>query len=208
MVITLKSKQNLHLLRKLWHVLTGLFAFGITIKMGWSKYEAGLIAGFIGLFGAGLELLRFRHERLNQLFLTLAAPLAREEERHKFSGLTYYAFGVSFCFLFYQWDIAVISILYLIFCDPLSALVGKLFGKKQLAPNKTLVGSLTFIVVGLFVNFFYLNFQKTDLLDDQFIFILAPIVGSCFEFFNFVDDNLSIPIGTGFIVTLLYLGLN
>jgi len=199
----LKTKKDLHLLRKFWHMLTGVCALTLTYQMQWSGKEAGIVAGMIGLFVLGIELIRLRSKAVNTYFLKVAGPFIRTTELTTVSALPYYAIGVSCSFLLYSWGIAVLSILYLIFADPIAALVGTLFKTKKITTNKSIGGSLAFVCVCLCINFIYRNFETSTLLQNSFFFFLSPICGALSEFIVIKDDNLSIPIIAGGLMTLL-----
>ena len=180
---------------------------GITYIMQWDGKSAGLYAGLIGLVGLLNELLRLNNKNINALYLKLVKPFARKEEINKFSGLTYYAFGVAVTFYFFSWDLANLAIWYLIFGDPIGALFGKIFGKRKITENKSWVGCLSFYITCLIVTIIYLNLTESSRQQNIVFIFTAPLIGAVSEFLVIKDDNLSIPIISASGLTLLELGL-
>lgn len=202
----LNTKNDLHIKRKLWHILTGSFALLITFYMQWNSIEASLYAGLIGLIGLILETLRLKNDRLNSLFLVLVKDLAREEEKTKYSGLLYYSFGVSITFYFIPWHFAICGILSLIFIDPLAAFFGKLYGKKKISKNKSLVGTLTCFFTGIIIIYVYaLSTQSFEI--SILYLLLCGFIAALSEMIVIIDDNLTIPIlsSTGYYFTHILL---
>ena len=202
--MNLKTKKDLHLLRKFWHTLTGVCALALTYFMGWNSKEAGIVAGCIGLVVLVIELIRIRNEKVNRSFFKIAKPFLREHEAKKVSALPYYALGVSISFLLFNWDIAILSILYLVFADPIAALVGTLLPLRKITQNKSLGGSLTFGIVCFVVNSFYYQFTQAQILESSLFFLVSPICGVLSEFFVIKDDNLSIPVISGALMSGIF----
>lgn len=201
----LKTKQDLHLLRKFWHMLTGVCALALTYQMKWNGNEAGIVAGSIGITVLIIELYRIRNEKINKIFFMVAKPFLREQEFKKVSALPYYAIGVSISFLIYEWHIAILSILYLIFADPIAALVGTLFPLRKITSNKSLGGSVSFGVICLVINYIYLSITNVFILESNIFLYTAALCGILSEFIVIKDDNLSIPVISGGLLTLLKL---
>lgn len=202
--MSLKTKKDLHLLRKFWHTLTGVCALVLTYAMGWNGKEAGIVAGCIGLVVLAIELIRIKNEKVNAVFFKVAKPFLREYEATKVSALPYYAIGVSLSFLFFEWHIAILSILYLIFADPIAALVGTVFPIRKITQNKSLGGSVTFGIVCLVTNIVYYQLTQALVLEKPAFLLVSPLCGVLSEFFVIKDDNLSIPVISGALLTGLY----
>ncbi len=204
-MVELKTKKDLHLARKFFHILTGMMAMGVTYYFSFTGKQAAFVAGGIGILGLLNELLRFKFSKMNQIFLFIVKPFARQEETHSFSGLTYYCFGVALCFYFYPWPIANLAIYYLIFADPIASLCGQIWGQKKIIKNKSIIGSLAFATICFFINIIYLNINDSPLLNNFLFLILSPLVGAISEFLVIKDDNLSIPLISGLGLYLLSL---
>lgn len=201
----LHKRSDLHMLRKLWHICTGslgLFLF-LRSSMDTRSWAIGVL--LIALAGFSTDMLRARFKKLNFIVLRLAGPLMRRSEREGMSGLPFYALGASLSLFFYQKDIAVLSIMFLVFSDPLSSFFGVLYGKDKIMPNKSLQGAVAGFFTCYLITLFY-TMNTVNLSTDILVFsIVAGLIGSASELisaFN-VDDNLTIPVVSGLGMTLL-----
>ncbi len=190
-------------MRKLFHVFVGSSVLSIIYYLDWDKNTASIILGVATAFMLLFEIIRVKITKINELFIRTFKAFVRQEEKHKMLTVSYYFLGMFLTFLFFKRDIAILSILYLTFADPSAALIGKAFGKVKLIPNKTLEGSLSFGLVCLIINSLYAPYTHTDILTSNYIFYLAPVAGMLAEFIVVLDDNLSIPIIAGGLLTLL-----
>ncbi|HLW56266.1 MAG TPA: phosphatidate cytidylyltransferase, partial [Bacteriovoracaceae bacterium] len=113
--------------------------------------------------------------------------------------------GIALSLLFYQKDLALISIMFLIFSDPVSSFFGVLYGKDKILPNKSLQGFVAgFFTCYLVTLFYLLNLGQTSI--DMLTFsLVAGLIGAGSELisaFN-IDDNLTIPVISGLGLTIL-----
>lgn len=122
----LHKRSDLHILRKLWHISTGSLGLYLFLRSPletntWAFTILGIaIAGFL------IDMTRSRVKILNSIVLKLMGPLMRRSEREGMSGLPFYALGSSLSLFFYRKDIAILSIMFLVFSDPLSSFFGVL----------------------------------------------------------------------------------
>jgi diacylglycerol kinase (CTP) len=201
----LHKRSDLHILRKLWHMVSGSLMLYIYLRAHESKYFMAHIALGISLTGFAIDLLRKKNRVLNALVLRLMGPLMRRSEREGMSGLPFYALGCSLSLYFYDENIAIISIMFLIFSDPISSFFGVLYGKDKILPNKSLQGVVAgFFTCYLITLFYLMNTASvgTSLLTFS---IVAGVIGATSEIisaFN-IDDNLTIPVLSGLGMTLL-----
>lgn len=204
--LSLRLRTDLHLLRKLWHVVTGIVGLVIYSNSQVSQTE---VAKGLLLFSAlifTIEFLRFKIPALNYVLLLILKPLIRESEKNSLSGIPFYSLGVGASLFFFEEQIAILSILFLIFSDPISSLMGILFGKDKILPNKSLQGSLAGAICCYFLTLGYgLTYANADF--DLLIYsLIAGAIGSVSEMASvFIDDNLTIPVLSGLGLTLLNL---
>ena len=196
----LAQKSDLHLKRKLWHVLTGIGAVLITVLFHFDSYDAAFAAFLIGFSGLCFELVRLRKEKVNQLFISFARGVLRERERTQISGFTYYCFGVSLTFFLFPYKLAFLAVFFLIFGDPAAAIVGSLYGKTQLVKGKSLEGSLACLLVCAIVSLIYVQIVPLGVSVFPFV-ILAATAAMLAELVTFIDDNLTLPLISGFLLT-------
>jgi len=165
---------------------------------GWAILAVA-IAGFI------LDFARARIPGLNQFVISVMGPFMRASEKTGYSGLPFYALGVSISLLVFQPRIALLAIMFLVFADPISSFFGILYGKDKIMPNKSLQGAMACFFTCYLITLFYgiaHGAQGTNLL---WFSIFAGVVGTVAEMlsaFN-VDDNLTIPVVSGLGLTVL-----
>lgn len=195
----LAKRNDLHLKRKLWHVTTGLIALAITFALKLDSKEAALISFIVGASGLIFEGLRLKFSSLNQFFISLAGNVLREREKHHISGFTFYCLGVSGCFFFFPWDYALISVLFLIFADPAASIIGITFGRTKTFLGKSLEGSLGCFFVCAGICLLYGSPEpEVSLLSFA---LLGGFSGAVSELLAFLDDNLTIPLMSGFFLS-------
>lgn len=201
----LAKRSDLHILRKVWHILTGSLALFFFMRSEWSTQVWALIALGAAAFSVTCDLLRVRFRPLNIIVLKIMGPLMRRSEREGISGFPFYALGMSLSLFFYQRDIAVLSIMFLVFSDPLSSFFGVLYGKDKIMPNKSLQGAVAGFFTCYLITLFYVINSTTLGVHILVFSLLAGIIGAASELvsaFN-VDDNLTIPVLSGLGMTLL-----
>lgn len=199
------KRSDLHLLRKIWHIGMGSVCLLIYYHAGLETRTWAYITLGIALGGFGVDLIRFKSPKVNQFIISIMGPFMRESEKKGFSGLPYYALGVSLSLFLYREKLAVLSVFFLVFSDPISSFFGVLYGKDKILPNKSLQGALAGFFTCFTLTLLYaLSF---DVSSYWIIFyaIIAGIVGSASELlsaFN-IDDNLTIPVLSGLGLSLI-----
>jgi len=160
-----------------------------------------------------VEVLRLLNPTMNRVTLRIFRPLLREGEQARLSGVFYYLVGCTLAALLFPRDVAVLSILFLAFGDPIASLVGVKFGRLRLpkqiyVPFKSLEGSAAcfgFCLILTFVLSFGLQ-RTVDLsLQDRLLFALiggfAAVVGELLPLKT--DDNLAMPLVSGALLWAL-----
>lgn len=195
---SLKMRSDLHLTRKVWHIATGLIGLLIYKKSGVSIDFMALALMGIALFSFGFEFLRLNNERVNQFALFLMKPVMRESEKNSISGLPFYALGVSLALFFFPEKIAILSILFLIFADPIASFFGILYGRDKILPNKSLQGTIAAFTVCYIATIIYGLVYTGPSMNLLLFSIAAGLIGSFSEMCSqFIDDNLCIPVVSG-----------
>ncbi len=129
----------------------------------------------------------------------------RRSEKDGVSGLPFYALGASLSLFFFHRDIAIISIMFLVFSDPLSSFFGVLYGKDKIMPNKSLQGAVAGFFTCYLITLFYTMNTATIGTHILVFAIISGVIGASSELvsaFN-IDDNLTIPVLSGLGLTLL-----
>lgn len=201
------KRSDLHLMRRLWHVLCGLICFIAYSLMDHNLLYWGFFSLFIAVLGFIVDFKRLKSQNLNTRLQDLFSPFMRKSEQSSFSGLPFYALGVSLSIFLYSNEIAIISILFLIFADPIASIVGVHYGKDRLLPNKTLQGTIAAFVTCFIVAFSYILFAGLSSPNIIMFCFFSAIVGALSEMisaFN-IDDNLTIPVVSGAFMSILNL---
>ena len=205
LIENLPNKNDLHLIRKFWHMGSGALGLYLYLISGKSTLQWAIVTMIIALAGFLIEYLRFNFAWWKKMFLKLGAPFLRDSEKNSISGLPFYALGVSLSLFLFEKNIAILSILYLVFADPISSFVGIKLGKVKLVGGKSLEGtSAGFCTCFLLTAIYSFNWTlgSTNILLG--FSILGAIVGSLAELFSiYLDDNLTIPVISGLGLTLI-----
>ena len=154
-----------------------------------------------------LDLLKAYTFTFENLYLKVFGGILRNDEKdfkkNLFTGGTYYALGIFLALLLFPKEVAVLSILIMIWCDTMAALIGKKFGKRKIIGDKSLEGSLAFVITGILLvfilQFFFpeYNFYKAG--------FITVFLAAVFEQISFIriNDNLSLPVFSGIVFLIL-----
>ena len=201
----LANRSDMHPARKVWHIACGAIALIIYHLSPLHLKFWGYFSLAISFIGFALDFARLYNPKFNAFAIKIMGPLMRKSERDGFSGLPFYALGIALAILFYQKEIALLVIMFLVFADPAASVMGIKFGHKKILPNKTVVGTLTcwFFCAGIV----FLHFYNPESFSLHIIFfaLIAGLIGAISEIFSAfnVDDNVTIPLVSGLGITLL-----
>lgn len=183
--------------RKVFHLLTLVYLWAYwtlgTTKTLW------LLGGWIAL-EALVEFVRLRNSAINEQLITLFGAINRESERTKMSGIVWTSLGCWWTIFLFgaRSEVVAGAILYLALGDAAAALVGKAFGRHRLPFGdgaKTWEGTLGCFAVCAAIGFF--------LQLDAARLIAGAIAATALESMVLpLNDNLWLPIGSGFVLYL------
>lgn len=209
MGVALRERSDLHLVRKIWHIGSGLPVLYLIHKTPLGIH--GTAYFLLGLASVNwiLDILRQRSPMLNDCFVKIFGLLMRKHEYGGPTTLSYYALGIALSLLLFSPKLAILATLFLIFADPVASFVGVLFGKDKILPNKSFQGTLAAFCVCYLLSLFY-GIQYVHPSVNFIIFtVVAGIIGSLSELMSvIIDDNLAIPLFSGIGLTLLNSFLN
>jgi len=124
----------------------------------------------------------------------------RKKEKHKLSSFTYFFLGLIITLAIFEKYIATLSLFILIFSDLASFSIGVMYGKRKIINSKSVIGTLAFFASSLAIALAYYKFFNFSLI----LGISASIIASLLEILSIkINDNLLIPIGTSFFVTII-----
>ena len=136
--------------------------------------------------------------------LPFAAILRRSERQHQHftvTGSVYVLASSLICTLLFSNVIAAISLTVMLISDTLAALVGKAIGQRKIYKEKTLEGTCAFFVSALIITMFF-----NPLYTFTYASVIACFTAVFMELFEQwfeLDDNFSVPLAMGIILTIL-----
>jgi diacylglycerol kinase (CTP) len=202
--IKVHKRSDLHLLRKLWHMGVGLIGVAFYLISGISADKLAIALLALAAIAIVIDILRINNQQVQRASLLIMAPFMRKSELRSITGLPFYAVGVALSLILFSEKIAMLSILFLIFADPISSYVGIRFGKDKFLPNKSIQGSLAGFFVCAIITLIYILIIGNAGPYLILFALLAGLVGSISEMMSFlIDDNLTIPVISGLGLTLI-----
>jgi len=205
-----KTKKNLHFLRKLWHMLPGLILSIILLNgiISQDRLQSWFIKATIIVIVS--DYLRLRNKKLNRIFIKYFGLVIRREEFFAPSGIGAYVGAISIVLFFFPTQVAVLSILFLAFGDPFASFCGIFFKEHpvnyRFENGKSLFGlfgaGLACLVVTLVAGLFVFKWPIS--LSYAVGSIGGTIVGFVETFQpKEYNDNLIIPIVSAFSIQTL-----
>ena len=182
--------------RKALHVIFAIYFFAYYAVLNFTKSKTIATISLLTIF---LILLVIEYIRTKQkIKIPVFQNLWRKEEQKKFGGEIYYMISIIILTIFFEFKIAAIAILMLAFGDSAATLIGLKFGKHKIKSSKkktSIEGSITELIVNLIIGF---------TLWQNWIIIPMAITATLTEtYIAKLDDNLTIPIITALVGTIL-----
>jgi phytol kinase len=182
-------RKTFHLTAEISYILVYSF-----LRYFWNEQAA-----FLGLTFILLILLEIEYARLE---VKLQMPkffflFIRRKEYNNVASSLFIATATIIAFASFNYAIAMLALLFAVFGDITSAIVGIKFGKHKIFRSKTLEGFLAGFAINLLVGFLILPAYPI-------VFISMATVASVVELLtNKLDDNLTVPIFSGFTGQML-----
>ncbi len=201
---SLRLRTDLHILRKIWHVMTGAIGLYIYYSSGKSAHTVATTLLIFAIVAFVVELVRIKNEKVNALLMSVMRPLMRESEKNSISGMPFYALGVSLSLFFFPTKVAVLSVFFLVLADPIASFFGILYGRDKILPNKSLQGTIAAYTVCYVTTLVYGLVHTGSSMNLLTFSLVAGLIGAVSELCSqFVDDNLCIPVLSGLGLTIL-----
>jgi len=194
----LNSLKPLISWRSLFHASMGIFAALMYQFVLTQRQCMYVLLSILSVFFT-LEALRRLFPGMNTFLLQspIFRPIARPHEFHQINSSTYYVIALSIITALFSRVNVIASILVLACADPAAAWIGKKYGRVKLYRQKSVLGSLTFLVVAMIVCLLAVFYVGTPLpLGRALIGVLSMSVWATVTelFSSRVDDNLTIPL--------------
>jgi len=194
------TRDDLHLGRRLFHVINGV-STATAYALLFTHQQVVHIFGTIACIVYVIDRVRIAYPEV----MARRAPwvnrvLVRAEEEVRESAMIPYAIAVLLTILSVPKPAALIAIYTLAVADPLAAIVGIRFGKRRIARNRTLEGSLAFFGTTLAIATLVLAESTTapGFTIAAAAFTIALGAAVCELLPLRIDDNLTIPLFVGF----------
>lgn len=190
------SDLRKELLRKLIHLFQLPIIAGYTFLHFYFSPRIGILA----LTALLLLLLEWEYFRLDYR-VKIALPInaliyklfLRKHERNNITGAIFFVISAIICFAAFDYQIALLALLFTIFGDFAAALTGIAFGKTKIFRKKSYIGSLSALTVNLIIGLILLP-------SSPHLFIPVAFTAAVVETLTQkLDDNLTVPLFAGFI---------
>lgn len=182
-----------------------------SISIGYLFVEKNTVLLVIGILLAAMlivEFVKYKSDFIYNLYMKYFKHMLREHEydrsRFRINGASWVLFSALFCIMIFPKYIAVFGLLMLSFSDSSSALAGRLWGKKQYAPNRSYVGTGVFFAVGIVIAILAPKYFAGS--KEYVIALIAVIATTIADALSIpVDDNFTIPVTACGVMYILYL---
>ncbi len=162
-----------------------------------------LIAITFATYAWSMEIGRRIHAPLNAALMRLYAHVAHPHERTQVNSGTWYATALVLLAFFATRPATMAALAVLGVADPIAGFVGRRWGRRLLRAGRSLEGTLGFVVSGALAAAFAL-WLAGGVAPDRVVLLafLSGIAGAVAELFSTrLDDNLTIPLTVGAVVT-------
>jgi len=148
-----------------------------------------------------VDFLRLHVNGIKEAFILFFGSFLRRHEIRRLSGASYLLLGCLITSLLYGKPIVVAACSYIIVGDTFAAIFGQNIKSPRIFQKKTILGSFGFLAASMASAFVLHNL--TDGLPLSYL-IIGALAASIFEALPLpLDDNFSVPIITGFVMSLL-----
>lgn len=184
------------MLRKLIHLMAFPVLVIYTLLAGYYGAKVGILA----LTAMLLILLEIEYIRLEyKLSLPLVVDILRRHEKDHVASNIFFVASTIICFAAFEYQVAMVAMLFAVFGDLMSALVGMRFGRTKVYKKKTLEGFLGGLLTNLLVGWLVMP-------ANWMIGVPMALTASLVELWTGkLDDNLTVPIAAGFVGQMLFI---
>lgn len=190
--------HKLEFRRQILHILYG---FGLLFLYHYNVIDNKILLGMI--IGGAITSLMVKREKLSPI-KRLLSFFERDHHLEKFPGrgVLFFTIGSYIALVLFERNIAYAGIVILSVGDAVSNIVGRHYGKisTKLNPDKHIEGNIAGILISIpFAYYFFPNIYAVIAACFVGMFLEIPAI----RIFGFeIDDNLLIPIGAAFTLTL------
>jgi dolichol kinase len=155
-----------------------------------------------------VEFIKYKSDFIYNMYLKYFKHMLRDYEydRTKFriNGASWVLLSAVFCIIIFPKLIAITGLLMLSFADSTAGLIGRMFGKKYFAPNRSYIGTAAFFLVGIIIILFAPKYFYS--FKEYIIVFIAVIATTIADGLNLpIDDNFLIPVTCCSVMYFLYI---
>lgn len=194
------TRHNLQLGRRLFHFVNGA-SIGTAYALLFSHEQVVQVFGAIACLVYVVDRVRIAYpEAVARHAPWVNHTLVRAEEQMREAAMTPFAIAVLLTILTVPKLAALVAIYTLAVADPLAAIIGIRFGRRRIAHNRTLEGSLAFFAAAVAVAALVFHWGTAAPAPTiAGTAVVTGIAASACELLPLrIDDNLTIPILVGF----------
>ena len=163
-----------------------------------SRPSSLVLVGSVALFFILLDISRLFSKDVNIFFFKKIKELYKKKEFKAFSSISLFLVAIFLSILFFEKDIAILAVSFLIFGDFFSKFYGVHFGRTKIF-DKTLEGSLAHFIACLLTAYLATHF----LAFSRPIAFLGALVATIVELLPLkVNDNFSVPLLSAAVMTV------
>jgi dolichol kinase len=183
--------------RKITHffVLIVIIVYSILLN------EAGQSVAVMALIGTLVVLFAFEYFRIERgVNIPAYSAIIKPKERYKLSTIIFFLTAAIICLASFNFRIALAALLMTAVGDTVAATIGRKYGVTLIFRNKSLIGTVSELIVCLIIGFAVL-ITKTNI----YVILTMAFTATLVEMLiDDLDDNLVVPLVTGFIGQLLF----
>jgi dolichol kinase len=189
--------------RSLFHLASAGLALALLRFLPGRSWIIGVSAAF-AISGWTMEITRRRSPEVNRRLMALFAPVAHPHERHGVNSSTYYVTALLLLAIFAPLRAAEIGVVVLGLADPAAGFIGRRFGRTRLRANRSLEGTLGFVVVGALAAGAWLAVaHPVPLAALAVLAAVGGVAGALTELVSTrLDDNFTIPVAVAAAVSV------
>ncbi|MBN1800960.1 MAG: glycerol-3-phosphate acyltransferase [Candidatus Lokiarchaeota archaeon] len=184
-----------------WRVAARPFAIVFVVFYVFNSLINTLILiGIITAIFTVIDIIRFVLKQANEFLTEKIKSIFRKTEQKCFSSMTIFLLASFFSILVFQKNIAMISIIFLIFGDIFSKIFGLAFGKYKIFNTKTVEGTLAYfgsVLITGFILYHLLDISPVILICGGLVAPIAEVLPLD------MNDNFTVPIISGAIMTVV-----
>jgi glycerol-3-phosphate acyltransferase PlsY len=158
-----------------------------------------LLIGIVLLISVIFDVLRLYVSKFASFFEKHFSKVYKKAEKKKVSSITGFLLGFFLTFFLFSREIAVTAVFFSIFGDMVAKFSGILFAKKKYY-NKSLEGAAGFFT-SAFICVYFLSYLGVI---DFFPALIGASIATVVELLPLnIDDNISVPVISAFVMSLL-----